>query len=154
MEVELAVGEHQSTKPESVERNPNTTSPRSDSACFFGVGCWDFGIQWRTPHELTVEDYIANLREQLETISSINNLTITADAEDVNEKVDSQYAHKTEDGMAVFAQGIASRMEFDLYIPFRIQDDLAAGRVEPDTGTDQPELRKLQGLGANQATLL
>ena len=128
--------EHQSTEPESMERNSKTIVPRADVSCFFGVGCWDFGIQWRMFHELTVQEYIAKLKEQLETISSINNLTITADAEDVEEKVDAHYAHKTDDGIVVWAQGIASRMEFDLYIPLRIQDDLAAGRVRPGTGTE------------------
>ena len=38
--------------------------------------------------------------------------------------------------MAILAKGVVSRIDFDLYIPFRIQDGLARLRARSDTGTE------------------
>ena len=128
--------EHQSTNPESVHGSLSTESQDPARPLFFGVGCWDFGIRCQPSLEFTVEDYVAGLREQLEAIPSLNNLNITTLWDDTEDKITFRHAQKTDDGMAVLAKGVVSRIDFDLYIPFRIQDGLARLRARSDTGTE------------------
>ena len=94
-----------------------------------------------------MEDYVAGLREQLEAIPSLNNLNITTLWDDTEDKITFRHAQKTDDGMAVLAKGVVSRIDFDLYIPFRIQDGLARLRARSDTGTENFRSLRLAGRG-------
>ena len=125
----------QSTNPQSAGETPNNNSHHSVYPVFFGVGCWNFGIQCQPSDEFSTEDYIANLRKKLETIASLNNLNIHPGPFTNSKKIDSQHAKKTDDGMAIFSNGIVRLIEFDLYIPLRIQNNLMPWE-ESDTGTE------------------
>ena len=137
------MGEHQSTKPESIDGNSDTNSKSPTGSLSFGVGCWDFGIPCGPSQEFTSQDYVAILKERLENIASVNNLNITTLWEDEDAKADSQHAQETDDGMAIFGQAVVSRIDFDLYMPFRIQDDLVVLRERSDTGTEHFKIHAL-----------
>lgn len=112
---------------------PAAPSPTPQAS--FGVGCWDFGIQCQPSWQLPVNKYVALLTKGLEAVSSLNNLKIATEL-DGNTTISSEYAKKTNGQLAVFSHGIVWNLEFDLYIPFRIQSELGDGHAQSETKTE------------------
>ena len=128
--------EPESANSPSARENPTNGNHDSVRPVIFGVGCLDFGIQCSPSDEFGVDEYVSKLAEELETIPSLNNLSIVPWFDEDTTKIDSQQATETDNGIAVFSSGIVRRIEFDLYIPCRIQNDLALPWKESDTGTE------------------
>lgn len=96
----------------------------------FGIGCFHFGIKKTPPFKYTGAEYIKELRKALESIPSIDNVDFDYAEEfealsvDIEEEVPS-----VEKGQGFFPMARSMlRMEFDLYIPLRIQEQLARDR--------------------------
>ena len=103
----------------------------------FGVGCWDFGVRCKPSSQLSINQYVALLTKGLEGVSTLNNLKIVPESDDQdNATIDSAHATETDDGIAIFSHGIVWCIEFDLYIPFRIQKTLAEDHVQFNTRTE------------------
>ena len=120
-----------------IDKHQNASTQDQVSRVFFGVGCWDFGLRWNSSSRITINHYHAKLREGLESISSLNNLDIDWQLDDqANATVDLVNGTHTEDGVEIFSRDICWSITFDLYIPFRIQADLAGDHVQFQTRTE------------------
>lgn len=102
----------------------------------FGVGCWDFGVQCQRPSKFQVNEYVARLTKGLEAVSSLNNLKIETELDD-DATIGPENAKDTNGRPAVFSHGIVWNLEFDLYIPFRIQNELGASDAQSQTKTER-----------------
>ena len=122
----------------------NASTPNPILRASFGVGCWDFGIRCQPSSTFTVSQYVALLSKGLETVSSLNNLQVGPEldpAVDDNTQIGSADATEVEDGRAIFSHGIVLGITFDLYVPFRIQNNLAGDRTEFHTKTEHFRVR-------------
>lgn len=101
----------------------------------FGVGCWDFGLLHDSPFPLDLNQYVALLRKGLEAVSSLNNLEIVP-FEDEEIEINEGYLTETDAGPTILSHDLLYHVEFDLYIPFRIQKELIGPHVQSETRTE------------------
>ena len=98
----------------------------------FGVGCFDFRIDRPVPFKLTPEDHLNTLQDALKKLNSLSNLSIeysTAMAGDIEilEEIPS-----LRNGYS-FPSLPFCQIDFSLFIPRRIQEELAIGEVNTET---------------------
>jgi len=103
----------------------------------FGIGCFNFGIKRLPPFKLTGKQYIADLKSSLELIPNISDIKINVDErfESIDIEV-TEPIKSIEDGFGFFPPlSVMSsfRLQFNIYIPFRIQKELYFGKVRANT---------------------
>ena len=101
----------------------------------FGIGCFNFGIKRLPPFKLTGKQYIADLKSSLELIPSISNIKI--DVDESFESIDTEVTEpiqSIEDDFGFFPSPMSSfRLQFNIFIPFRIQKELHSRKVRANT---------------------
>ena len=129
----------QPRKPTLITKDNNASTNNPVRRASFGVGCWDFGVRCQPSSTLSVSQYVALLARGLEAVSSLNNLQIGPKLDprvDSDTTIASADATGTDDGSPVFSHGIILGLKFDLYVPFRIQNDLARDGTQSGTKTE------------------
>ena len=114
---------------------PDDNGNRRFSAAF-GVGSWDFGLRMDGSFQIDVSQYCSRLKSELETISSLTDLEIIADDDDTigfNE----EHLQNTRFGTAVFPGHTVFKIQFILYIPLRIQEEILGPYFANDIGTER-----------------
>ena len=90
-----------------------------------GIGCYHFGVKKSPPFAFTGKDYIDKLNTALSKIASLNNLKINTDDDFRNYKQDvMDELPNLEYDEGFFPNPIFLDIQFELYIPFRIQAEL------------------------------
>lgn len=102
----------------------------------FGIGCWRFGIRRERPFRLSISDYTSLLSSELESITSLTNLEINADEDNLGDFVE-EHLEDTDFGPAVFPGQTVFRITFELYIPFRVQKEIVGVYFDGQTGTER-----------------
>jgi len=91
----------------------------------FGIGCYHFGIKKDVPFKFQGIHYINELKIVLSKISSLTNLKIETDDEfEYSEILFTEDTVNIEEGEGFFPSALYLNIEFDLYIPFRIQSEI------------------------------
>lgn len=90
-----------------------------------GIGCFHFGVKKTHPFEFKGYDYLIELNRTLSKISSLTNLKIETD-EDFKKFVLSinVATENLENDEGYFPDSLILDVEFDLYIPYRIQAEI------------------------------
>ena len=102
----------------------------------FGVGCWEFGLDQPIPFRFVANDYAQQLQKRLECIPTVNNIRIPVTEDEKDYEVNEDSLRDYQDTRAFFPFDAISQLQFDLYVPFRIQEDLIGTRVR-ETGTER-----------------
>ncbi len=96
----------------------------------FGIGCFHFGLKEQYPLKFNGSEYIRELRETLELISNVNNIEIYCDDDFKNvSTLITQELPNIQNGIGFFPRPIFMTIEFEVYIPFRIQSQLLRQKV-------------------------
>lgn len=97
----------------------------------FGIGCFHFGIKKTPPFKFKGSEYIKELRTALQSISNIDNIHIYCDDTFENWSTDlTQELPNIKRGKGFFPWPFHVVIEFEVYIPFRIQKQLLKRGVE------------------------
>ena len=91
----------------------------------FGIGCYHFGVKKTPPFKFKGTEYLEELKLTLSSISNLNNLKISSD-EDFNKwttKITEELPN-LEDDDDFFPYPFKLNIDFELYIPFRIQEEI------------------------------
>lgn len=99
----------------------------------FGIGCFHFGVKKKPPFQFSGSQYLQELEKALAKISNLTKLKIDSD-EDFKNYTDNltEITENLEDDEGYFPRPLILNIEFDLYIPFRIQSEI--------TGTEEKRL--------------
>ncbi len=102
-----------------------------DDLLAFGIGCFHFGVKKTPPFKLEGSEYIEKLRGCLESIPNIDRITINCDEEfeKVSFDVEDELPN-LQTGHSFFPRPNFMSIEFEAYIPFRIQAELLEEKVE------------------------
>lgn len=101
----------------------------------FGIGSWNFGLRYGRISVLSLNEYVSLLKEGLLAVSALNNLEILR-LDDEDTELNASYLKDTGAGPAIFPGQNLTNIKFDLYIPFRIQEDLAWSSASSQTKTE------------------
>lgn len=117
-----------------------TTEPRERDGetpeISFGIGCFHFGLRSQGPFTFIPERYRTLLAERLQRISAVNNLVVAiGDSDSVQMHGGSLPTLESGDGF--FPAFDECAIHFDLYIPERIQRELAADSQFIPSGAEQ-----------------
>ena len=120
-----------------IDKHQNVNAQNQIYRAYFGVGCLDFGLRCKPSTRFSINQYVTLLTKGLESVSSLNNLKIVPELDDqTNATITSADGIHANDGMAIFSHGIVWSITFDLYVPFRIQNDLAGAHMQSHTKTE------------------
>ena len=113
-------------------------APSTIRSLSFGVGCWDFGIRFNPGSTVNADTYIAALEKGLESISSLNNISIFPKPYNPGELTVNTTTVKQQEGPVIFSHSFVSGICFDLYIPVRIQEKVVPNGIfhASDTQTE------------------
>jgi hypothetical protein len=89
----------------------------------FGVGCFHFWPTAIPPFTLTIDEYADQLRETLESIPTISNIEIDADSATPDVPVTEKLLTLS-DGEDFLPHPAFLDISFDVYIPYRIQEEI------------------------------
>lgn len=91
----------------------------------FGIGCFHFGVKTKSPFDFKGSDYLTELNKALSKISSLTNLKIDTD-EDFKkfELRITEEIENLENDEGYFPYSLILDVEFNLYIPYRIQAEI------------------------------
>lgn len=96
----------------------------------FGIGCFHFGLKEQYQLKFKGSEYIRELRETLELISNVNNIEIYCDDRFKNFSIPiTQELPNIQNGIGFFPKPSFMIIEFEVYIPFRIQSQLLQLKV-------------------------
>ena len=116
----------------------------------FGIGCFHFGIKKTHPFRFKGFEYLDELKKTLSKIPNLNNLTIKTDdgfeswEENITEALPS-----LENDINYFPSAVFFNLEFDLYIPFRIQEEIIEEKKKfLDTYSEKFKITILHGFHA------
>jgi len=96
---------------------------------YFAIGCFNFGVKKNPPFEFKGSEYLKELEKQLSKISNLTNLLIETDDDfsDYKENISKKIIN-IQNGNGSFPNPLILDIEFDLYIPFKIQAKLGGGK--------------------------
>lgn len=89
----------------------------------FGVGCFNFGIRYKSPFIFETNSHVKNIETALKKIPAIDEISISHD-EDLSYSIPISKAPDNLSNGENFPQISFLRVEFNIYIPARIQSDL------------------------------
>lgn len=93
----------------------------------FGIGCFHFGIRKKAPFKYKDSDYIRELQISLSKIPNLDNLKLHYDnslEDDVGGEPIDENLPNLKDDVGYYPQIPHLDLEFDLYIPLRVQAEL------------------------------
>ena len=90
----------------------------------FGVGCFHFAMRKQPPFRYEIHDYVKELRAALQRVTPLNNIEIEYDEDEQGYNIESGEQPSLEEGRGVFPHPNYLEISFDIYIPFRIQEEL------------------------------
>jgi len=91
----------------------------------FGIGCYHFGVKKSPPFNFKGTEYLEELKLALSRISNLNNLKIKSDEsfKEWTTKITEELPN-LEDDESFFPHPFKLNIDFELYIPFRIQEEI------------------------------
>src|SRR5690606_27458565 len=90
-----------------------------------GIGCFHFGVKKAPPFDFKGSDYLIELNKALSKISSLTNLKIDTDEDfKKNEFSITEVTENLQNDEGYFPYSLILDVEFNLYIPFRIQAEI------------------------------
>jgi len=105
---------------------------------WFGVGCFHFGYTRQPPYNATIGEYCDHLRNALEKVTAVNNIEIVAPETDETISVLANFDIPCLNEHSFYHPPLHNtffNVEFDVFIPSRIQEDLVTNSVR-DTRTE------------------
>lgn len=103
----------------------------------FGVGCLHFSFKGGSKKEITVQEYINEVKASLEKLSNVNDVEIFFDEDVKDEKIDISESTYMNDGDPCHPHIPFFELSFSLYLPRRVQGELIEIDQEYlDTDTD------------------
>ena len=91
----------------------------------FGIGCFHFGIKKIPPFKFNGSEYIEEIKKTLSKIPNLNNLKIKTDDEfESYEEEIIEALPSLENDLDYFPSPLFFDLEFELYIPYRIQEKI------------------------------
>ena len=105
---------------------------------WFGIGCFHFGYQKPVPYTFRRRDYIRDLKAALESVPAITDVSIDVPATDMNpeEFEVNEMPTDLDKGEGQFPMFGLCWIRFKIYIPARVQQELAGKFAADDTGTE------------------
>jgi|GEM_PF-1749750 len=92
----------------------------------FGIGCFHFGVRKNPPFTFSGSEYLDELKKSLSKITSLTNLKIDTDEEFKEfETSITESLENLDYGNDFFPHTLILEIEFDIYIPYRIQAELS-----------------------------
>lgn len=106
---------------------------------FFGVGCFNFGIKRLPPFTLKGQEYIKELKQTLESIPNVDKVSIEVDTHfaEFSFEVDEKFSEIDEDLDFFPSTATMLEIEFEIYIPERLQQDLFLRRIRPNLDSER-----------------
>jgi hypothetical protein len=116
-----------------------TTSRQDGDIVWFGIGCFHFGYQKATPFEFKRRDYIRDLKLALESITAVDNISITVpkDEENIEVATVTEPPATLTEGGPFFPHFSSCMIRFELYIPERVQLELGGKDARTEIGTER-----------------
>lgn len=91
----------------------------------FGIGCFHFGLKKTPPFRFEGSEYIRELRAALQSISNIDKISVDCEEEFKTLSIDvSEELPNIQNGPGFFPIPLYMCVEFEVYIPLRIQAEL------------------------------
>lgn len=105
---------------------------------WFGIGCFHFGYDKAIPYEFKRPEYLSELKTALEAVPAITDLLIEAPASEASfdELEVDEFPGSLEDGSGAFPHLGTCWIRFKIYIPTRVQAELANEFAPDSTGTE------------------
>lgn len=101
-----------------------------DSGIWLGIGCFHFGLKKSPPFRFEGSQYIGELRRVLQSISNIDKISVDCEEEFKTLSIDlSEDLPNIQNGPGFFPTPLYMYIEFEVYIPFRIQAQLLGQEV-------------------------
>lgn len=92
----------------------------------FGIGCFHFGVSKNPPFNFKGQDYLTELDRVLSKISSLTNLKIDTDQDFKSLELSiTESTENLESDEGYFPYSMILDIQFDLYIPYRIQAEIS-----------------------------
>jgi hypothetical protein len=107
------------------------TPPRA-----FGVGCFHFSPRTPGPRQFTVANYAEDVRMALQRVATVNNVEIDYEDIDPPFELPAGAVLSLDEGAGFYPNPTVFHVSFDLYIPFRIQEELVAETNLDRSGTE------------------
>jgi len=97
----------------------------------FGIGCFHFGVKKKPPFKFEGSEYLKKVRTSLQSISNIDRINVKCEDEFENWSIDiSEDLPKIDSGPGFFPNPLFMDIEFEVYLPFRIQAELLEVKEE------------------------
>src|SRR5215831_17073533 len=97
---------------------------------------------WKQPpFRFEIHDYVKELRDALQRVTTINNVEIEYDEDEQGYDIESGEQPHLAEGSNVFPHPTYLEISFDIYIPFRIQEELTRVDVSNDTKSENFRLQ-------------
>ena len=90
----------------------------------FGIGCFHFELTKGKHLPIRGAAYIEAIRNTLESISNVESVRIDVDEEFENELMGADSLPELEEGEGTYPLPTFFELEFDLYLPLRVQADV------------------------------
>lgn len=91
----------------------------------FGIGCFHFGVKKNSPFDFKGSEYLTELNKALSKISSLTNLKIDTDEDFKKFELSiTEATENLENNEGYFPYSLILDVEFNLYIPYRIQAEI------------------------------
>ena len=112
----------------------------------FGIGCFHFGIQKKPPFHYKGSEYIKELKNDLSKIPNLNNLKIKTNEtfKSWNKEI-TETLPNLENDRDCFPLAISFDLNFELFIPFRIQREIVKERKFINTFSENFKVKILHG---------
>lgn len=97
----------------------------------FGIGCFHFGVKKKPPFKFEGSEYLKKVRTSLQSISNIDRINVKCEDEFENWSMEiSEDLPKIDRSPGFFPNPLFMDIEFEVYIPFRIQAELLEVKEE------------------------
>lgn len=108
----------------------------------FGVGCLNFSFKEGITREITVQEYIDEVKNSLEKLSTVSDVEIFFDYDVGNEKIQTCESTKMKNGEPCHPLIPLYKLSFNLYLPKRVQGELI-GKERDNIDTDSDNFKIL-----------
>jgi hypothetical protein len=103
----------------------------------FGIGCFHFGVSRRPPFRFTIHDYIQDVRLALENVPTVNDVYIESMDKDQVITMEDGELPRLSEGDGIFPGLYHLEMQFDVYLPFRVQAELTDDYAPDETCSER-----------------
>lgn len=90
----------------------------------FGIGCLHFSFKGGAKKELTVQEYVDEVRGALERLPNISNVELFFDLDVKGEVIDTSISTHMNDGDPCYPHISMFNLSFDIYLPLRVQAEV------------------------------